>query len=517
MLPELGTASSLTDVFRTTVRAFPGEPALSSNGTVTTYGELDGRSEALAARIRAVRPRPGQLVGVLADRSPGSVTAVLAILKAGHGYVPLDPSYPADRLRLLMRDTGVSLVVGRPGSIPLLGDGCALIDPADQSAPALAQAWVGPPAPVLAGTAYVIHTSGSTGTPKGCLVTHANVMALLRSALPLFNFKPQDRWTLFHSLSFDFSVWEMWGAFATGGTLVTVPLETARSPESFADLLATERVSVLSLTPSAFGYTSRACGLPGKVRSQALSHVVLGGERVDLTDVRDFLATRAGSGCAVTTMYGITEVTVHATFKRLGPADLADGAARSPIGRPLPHIGLTLHDGNGKTVEPGETGEIWISGPTVAAGYLGREELSHSRFSLDPGPAGDQRSYRSGDLARALPDGQLDYVGRVDDQLKVMGFRIEPGEIESALRTHPGVRSAVVVAAPSPTGPCSLVACVVPEVAADPVTGRELRAHLGDRLPRHLVPQRLRIFDEFPRTASGKTDRNAVLAIVRAR
>ncbi len=463
--------SSLPHVFSEVCAKRPDRVAVTAAGRELTYAELDAASDRLASSLVARGVRRGDLVGLKTGRTVETPAAILGILKAGAAYVPLDPAYPEDRLRMMIEDAGLEIVVD---SIP--SDGEETVDVS-----------IGPDDP-----AYVIYTSGSTGRPKGCVVTHGNVLALLEAALPLFDVGADDRWTLFHSVSFDFSVWELWGALATGATAVMVPDDAARSPADFLDLLAAERVTVLNQVPSVFRYLARAHEAAGRP-PLALRYVVFGGEGVDLDVVASFAPGRRP---AMVNMYGITETTVHVTYKSLG----AEEAVASPIGRPLPHLAVSLRDGDGKPVPPGAPGEMWISGAGVAAGYLNRPELTAERFVTVDG----RRHYRSGDLARLLPDGELEYLGRADRQLKLRGFRIEPGEIEAVLRAHDGVQDAAVTVTTTRAGAQFLEARIVPAVPDG------LRAHAAAALPAHMVPDRYRAVPELPRTPSGKLDRTAL-------
>jgi amino acid adenylation domain-containing protein len=497
---------SLAEVFRRTARYRGAAPAVAQGRREWSYAHLDTASDALARRIAAAGVRRGDIVGVVGDRSVTAVAAILGVLKAGAAYLPLDPAYPGERLRYLLADTGAKVIVGAAGPASAIADGrVPVIDPGDAAgepvSPAVGQAGPGDPA-------YVIYTSGSTGRPKGCVVTHGNVLALLRGALPLFDVGPADRWALFHSFSFDFSVWELWGAFATGGVAVSVPASAARSPEEFVRLLADARVTVLNQVPSVFGYTALAyadAGRPGL----ALRYLIFGGESVKLEVARAFLDDVAGCGPTAVNMYGITETTVHVTCKPLADADLR-GEVRSPIGVPLPHLSVTLRDVHGEPVPDGSVGEMWVAGPGVCAGYLNQPELTAERFVTRDGT----RYYRSGDLARRLPDGELEYVGRGDDQVKLRGFRIELGEVESALRRSTLVQDAAALVAELPSGAQLLTACVVPASSARPGLVRELRQHAAGLLPAHMAPDRYHVLDELPLTPSGKVDRAAAARLV---
>jgi amino acid adenylation domain-containing protein len=457
-----------------------------------TYRELDRRSSRLADRLLARGARPGGRIGLEVERGLGMLVGILGILKAGCAYVPLDPSYPAERLAFLKEDSGVSLVV--------TGDDLSL-DGEDRGALSHASAWgrVGEGA----WPAYVIYTSGSTGRPKGVVVTHANVIRLLTSTRHWFGFGPSDVFSLFHSFAFDVSVFEIWGALLFGGRLAVVPYWVSRSPEDFHALLACEGVTVLSQTPSAF---RQLLALPGEL--PALRWVLFAGEALDPRALRPWIE-RYGDECPrLINLYGITETTVHSTFRRISRAEVEEGHG-SPVGVPIPDLTLHVLAPSGHPQPIGVAGELYVGGAGVAMGYLGRPELTAARFVPDPWSAeSGARLYRSGDLARWLPVGELEYLGRIDHQVKVRGFRIELGEIESVLVQHPGVREAVVVAR-SEGGETRLTAYVVGAGETAPPV-EELRTHLRERLPDYMVPAFFVTLDALPLTAHGKLDRRAL-------
>jgi amino acid adenylation domain-containing protein len=450
-------------------------------------------------------------VGVLVDRTVATPAAILGILKCGAAYVPLDPTYPLERLRHIAKDSGLEIVVGSRSDALSCGlEDLLVIDPSDLNDSDVdwaIPAWVGGDVP-----AYVIYTSGSTGLPKGCVVTHGNVTALLRSALPLFDFTPTDRWTVFHSHSFDFSVWELWGPLVTGGTAVCVPSEVARSPEDFLTFLGEQGITVLNQVPSIFRALVRTRQAT-PASAQMLRYIIFGGESIDLSSVREFLDQNDQVRPVVVNMYGITEITVHATFKVLGPQEL-EGSSGSPIGRELPHLRIDIRDEDGKPVREGEPGEMWVVGAGVASGYLNRPELTDERFRQGEGNRPDERSYRTGDLALRLPDGELEYLGRNDEQVKLRGFRIELPEIDAALRTHELVKDAAATVVSRASVGQMLVACVVPEVGTDPsdLLGA-LREHAASKLPAHMLPARYRFLDALPLTPSGKLDRKSLSSL----
>ncbi|MBN1239013.1 MAG: amino acid adenylation domain-containing protein, partial [Gammaproteobacteria bacterium] len=360
--------------------------------------------------------------------------------------------------------------------------------------------------------AYVIYTSGSTGRPKGVLVSHYNVSRLLQATDDWYGFGEDDVWTLFHSFAFDFSVWEIWGALLHGGRLVVVPYWVGRSPEAFHRLMREQRVTVLNQTPSSFRQLLGAELAAEREREPALRCVIFGGEALEPKSLEPFFERYGDGGPRLVNMYGITETTVHVSYRPLTPADARSGS-RSVIGRAIPDLEVYILGPGGQPAPIGVPGEIFVGGAGVAAGYLNRPALSAEKFVPNPFAAhAGERLYRSGDLGRYLADGDIEYLGRIDDQVKIRGFRIELGEIEAALLAHPRVRDTVVVAAAGPEGP-RLVAYVVAGVAregAGAPDALELRAHLQASLPEHMVPALYVCLDALPLTGNGKIDRRAL-------
>jgi amino acid adenylation domain-containing protein len=425
--------------------------------------------------------------------------AVLGVLKAGGAYVPLDPAYPPERLAFMLQDCAARVLV--TSGAPVV-DGAAQVVRLDDATLA-GEGDEAPASGAMPGDlAYVIYTSGSTGEPKGVLVEHAQVARLFASTDAWFGFTADDVWTLFHSYAFDFSVWEMWGALLHGGRLVVVPQEVVRDAPAFHDLLRKERVTILNQTPSAFSQLARVDEerAPGAL---ALRCVVFGGEALDVGSLRTWLDRHGDETPRLVNMYGITETTVHVTYRRILRAD-GDRPGVSPIGEPIPDLTLHVLDARGRAVPIGVPGELYVGGAGVARGYLARPALTAERF-LDRDGA---RLYRTGDLAKRLPDGDVAYLGRLDDQVKIRGFRIELGEVGSVLARHTAVREAAVVACEDAPGDRRLVAYVVPR--GDAPTTAELRDHLRRTLPEHMVPATFVTLDALPLTSSGKVDRKAL-------
>jgi amino acid adenylation domain-containing protein len=353
--------------------------------------------------------------------------------------------------------------------------------------------------------AYVIYTSGSTGKPKGVMVEHRQVARLLSATQDWFHFGPQDVWVLFHSFAFDFSVWELWGALAYGGRLVTPSYLTTRSPADFYRLACDQKVTVLNQTPSAFRTFIAAQGQDD--RAHAIRCVIFGGEALEVSALRPWLERPANRGTALINMYGITETTVHVTYRELEARDVDERGA-SPIGRPIPDLRAYILDKRLRPAPVGVTGELHIGGAGVARGYLNRPDLTAERFIASPFVPGD-RLYKTGDLARYLPDGNLEYLGRNDFQVKIRGFRIELGEIEARLAECKGVSDVSVIAREDSPGDKRLVAYYI---ASTDINPEALRAHLLASLPEYMVPAAYVRLDRMPLTHNGKLDRKALPA-----
>ncbi|MEK6350588.1 MAG: amino acid adenylation domain-containing protein [Burkholderia sp.] len=470
------------------------------------YGELDARANRLAHRLAKHGVGPEVRVGIAVERSIEMIVGLLAILKAGGAYVPLDPDYPQDRLSYMIEDSGIALVLTQsgvrntlpiPSSLAVLElDGLDLTSEPD-TAPAVKVA--------QGNLAYVIYTSGSTGRPKGAQLAHHNVARLLDATEHWFHFDENDVWTMFHSYAFDFSVWEIFGALCYGGKLVVVPFVVSRSPEEFAALLRRERVTVLNQTPSAF---RQLMAVPGIYDGEplALREVIFGGEALEPQTLAPWIARFGDAQPRLVNMYGITETTVHVTYRPIGANDLDEGV--SPVGVRIPDLGIYVLDAERNLVPVGVTGELYVGGSGVARGYLNRASLTAERFVPDPFGTNGERLYRTGDLARWTADGALEYLGRIDHQVKIRGFRIELGEIDAQLLAQAGVRESITLAQEGPSG-ARLVSYVTAKGDAA-LDGQALRTALGATLPDYMVPTAILPLAALPLTANGKVDRKAL-------
>ncbi len=499
----------------------PHARAVVHDGRALSYAELNARANQLAHHVRALGVGPGTLVPVCFERSLDMIVALLAVLKAGGAYVPLDPAYPPERLAHMLADVASPVLLTQAALLQGLPPHDATAVCLDRDWPEIARRPDTEPANHTQphDVAYCIYTSGSTGKPKGVLITHHNALRLFAATGEQFAFGPGDVWSLFHSYAFDFSVWEIFGALLHGGTLVVVPLLTAKSPDAFIELIDEHGVTVLNQTPSAFRQLIAAVqakhgpgssGSPDSTSSprslSSLRQVIFGGEALDPSSLAPWIALYGDERPVLTNMYGITETTVHVTQRVVRAADTLD-TANSPIGRAIADLQLYVLDAHLNPVPIGTPGELYVGGAGLARGYLNRPDLTAERFIPHPfSPAPGARLYRTGDRARYRADRDVDYLGRIDNQVKLRGYRIELGEIEACLRELDAVREAVVLVTGSRETQERLCAWLVPH-AASGLDLQAVRAHLAARLPQFMVPADLVVLDALPLTANGKVDR----------
>lgn len=500
-------------MFAQQVERTPQAIALSYEQQSWSYAELNRRANKLARYLLKQQVGPEVRVGICLERSLETVLAVLGVLKAGGAYLPLDPHAPAERLAYIIQDAGAEVILTSSemeerlprdrANLVFLDRDWARIETEEETNPPLQAS--------SANAAYVIYTSGSTGKPKGVVVTHENVARLFSATQHWFNFNAADVWTLFHSYAFDFSVWEIWGALLYGGRLVIVPYWVTRSPESFYALLEAEKVTVLNQTPSAFRQLSdfeQSSGLSGNDLSLRL--VIFGGEALEMSSLRAWFS-RHGDACPqMVNMYGITETTVHVTYKRL-TAEIANESA-SLIGERIPDLQTYILDEFMQPTGIGIPGELYVGGAGMARGYLNRPELSAQRFVPHPfSQTPGERLYRSGDLARYRENGELEYLGRIDHQVKIRGHRIELGEIEAVLGRVYGVKQCVVIAREDAGLGPQLVA-YIETAPASTLNLEDVRNEMGRVLPDYMVPVAFVVLEKIPITVNGKLDRRALPA-----
>lgn len=515
---------------------FPGEDGESP--IRLTYAEVHERAQLLAGLLQARGVKPESLVGLYLERSPDLVIAALAVLLAGGAYVPMDVNHPKDRVAYIINDTEMSLVLSDGGGASKLPEDMdvLLVDERPKNPVPLAEVTVYPE-----NLAYIIYTSGSTGKPKGVQVTHAQVDRLFHTTQADFQFNSDDVWTLFHAYIFDFSVWECWGPLTTGGRLVVVPHWLTKTPRRFLDLLIEESVTVLNQTPSAFRQLTQALEDLPKSAETALRTIIFGGEALDPTSLQSWFQRFGEKAPAMINMYGITETTVHVTYRRVTPED-AEIPGVSPIGRQIPDLDLYVLNDELSFNGPGVAAEMFIGGPGVARGYLNRPSLTATRFVPDPfANEPGARLYRSGDLA--LPGEDLVYKGRIDHQVKISGYRIELGEIEAVLAEHQDVAECLVITQkptinPKRDDPRTAHSVVRSEtlselrgflhehpeereqeeserlvayvICPEQFNISALRSHLEERLPAYMAPSAFVRIEKFPLTVNGKLDRAAL-------
>ncbi len=505
---EYPTKKTLHQIFEEQVETAPDRIALRFTSAQISYFELNARANSLAYILRNKGVKPDTLVGLCVERSLEMVIAILGILKAGGAYLPLDPSYPESRLRYILDDAGAAHVVttkALQSKVDGNGRTITILD----AEPAATNATANNPPSVTKprNLAYCIYTSGSTGQPNGVLVEHRQAVRLMKNEKFYFDVGSEDIWTLFHSHTFDFSVWELWGALLYGGSLVVVNWETARDPRLFVELLLQHNVTVLNQTPGSF-YNIVSELLEQAAPGLALRYVIFGGEALQPSYLKTWKDSYTDT--ALVNMYGITETTVHVTYREIGAEDIEQG--RSCIGRPIPTTRTFILDERMELVPPGVTGEIFVGGDGLARGYLNRPGLTADRFVPDPfGDIEGSRLYRTGDLGKFMPDGNMVYQGRRDHQVKIRGFRIELGEIQAALKAEDGIVQAAVIARDDSGHGRELVAYLVPAPGVT-IDNARLRQKLCERLPEYMVPAAFVVLDKLPLTSNLKLDRKALPA-----
>jgi amino acid adenylation domain-containing protein len=497
-------------LFEEQVARTPDAIALVFEDQKMSYCDLNRRANQLAHYLQTQDVQAQTLVAIGVDRSLIMIISLLGILKAGGTYVPIDPNYPAARLAYLLDDCQAKILITQ--SHIVWPETSVQIINVDNLTEQLAEySSINPKSEsslVAGNLAYVIYTSGSTGNPKGVMVSHANVSRLFATTQPKFNFNDQDVWTLFHSYAFDFSVWEMWGALLYGGKLIIVSYITSRSPEQFYQLIVKEDVTVLNQTPSAFRQLLQVDQTIEDKNSLKLRYIIFGGEALDISSLSPWFKKHGDQAPQLINMYGITETTVHVTYHALTMADAL--SQKSVIGTALPDLQTYILDKNLQPQAIGIPGELYVAGAGLARGYLNRSELTAEKFIRNPFcDKPNARLYKTGDLVRWLPDGNIEYLGRIDQQIQLRGFRIELGEIESVLGQHPQLREVVLSIYEPVPGDKRLVAYLVAHGDAAPALS-ELQDFLKPQLPEFMIPSAFVFLDELPLTPNGKLDRNAL-------
>lgn len=491
---------TLVSLFKKQVKSAPDARALSFNGQHLSYRELDLRSNHVAEILLQQGVKVEDKIALVFDRCPEMIIAIIGVLKAGACYVPIDPEYPAERIHFMISDAQAAVVLTHSNAEFTSTSLCPVIS-LDNLKESEKQADIALKPEHLA---YIIYTSGSTGQPKGVMIEHRNVVRLFFNDEKHFDFSTKDVWTLFHSYCFDFSVWEIFGALLHGSSLVIVPKTVATDPSVFVELLKKEKVSVLSQTPGSFYNVSAAAEDTDAPNLSDLRYVIFGGEALKPALLASW--KNQYPEAKLINMYGITETTVHVTFKEIGKKEINDNI--SYIGKPIPTLSMYVMDKHQHLVPVGVPGELCVSGAGLARGYLNREDLTKEKFISNPYVLGE-KMYRSGDLARYLPDGDIEYLGRIDDQVKIRGFRIELGEIESVLLKHIEIKDVVVIDRKDNSGNNYLCAYYLAE---NLIEVSVLREHLKHFLPDHMIPSYFVKLDHLPLTSNGKVDRKNLVA-----
>ncbi|WP_040281915.1 amino acid adenylation domain-containing protein [Psychroserpens damuponensis] len=479
---------NIIDLFLAQVKSTPNNTAVSFENKTLTYSELDNLSNQFANHlIDSHRVKNGDLVSVMLDRSEWIIVCALGILKSGAAYVPIEPNYPEKRKNYIIEDSQCKITIdhgfinnfiNKLDELSLEFNHAVKIVPED--------------------LCYIIYTSGTTGNPKGVMIEHRNVVSLMFHGQGLFNFNANDVWTMFHSFCFDFSVWEMYGALLFGGKLIIVPQMVAKDPFQFISMIEKEGVTVLNQTPSAF------INLMESVNDSSLNlklrYIIFGGEALFPKHLKSWYIQYPK--IKFVNMYGITETTVHVTYKDIRKEEIENN--KSNIGNCISTLTAYILDEFKNPQPEGVVGELYISGKGVARGYLNRPELTNERFLPNPFNK-RERMYRSGDLAKKLPNGELEYMGRIDDQVKIRGYRIEIKEVEAAINSLPNIKNSVVITSDHLAGELSLVAYLQPfNFKGD---SNNIRTQLGEILPDFQIPSTFMWVDKFPLTTNGKIDK----------
>ncbi|MDW3192233.1 MAG: amino acid adenylation domain-containing protein [Cytophagales bacterium] len=493
----------IIDLFESQVIQHPDHTAINYHGEQLTYRELNNKANQLGQFLREQGVSKNQLVGLIIDDSLDMIISIMGILKSGAAYLPIDPNYPLSRIQYMLDNSNTRFVLMGQELFKEFrkeDDGRLYWSVAGEEISAFSDenlTGVNDPEDL----AYVIYTSGTTGNPKGAKISHRNVVRLFFNDNNLFDFSASDTWTKFHSFSFDFSVWEIFGALLNGGKLILVSKEEARDPGLFLNMLQEHQVTILNQTPSAFQNLLSVVNDSSELQLN-LRKVIFGGEKLIPASIKSW--NDRFPEVQLINMYGITETTVHVTYKEVTSSMLAEDM--SNVGRPIPTTQVYVFDRKGRLVPIGVTGEMYVGGEGVCLGYLNNKDLTSQKFVENPFNR-KEKLYRTGDLAYWLPEGELVYVSRMDDQVQIRGYRVELGEIEQKISTHPNIRDAMVLY--NADGPGDLVAYYLSEKE---ISDDQIRVFLEGQLPIYMIPQYFIQLTEFPLTSNGKVDKGKLPA-----
>lgn len=499
---EFDEEQNILDLFHNQVNQNPDSVAVVYKNETLSYSELNERSNRLANYLLANNVKSEELIPICLDRSLEMIIGIIGVLKAGAVYVPIDPTFPKERIDYIINDTSSRLLITTKSYAEFFGTvELIFLDAFDNQSTAVSNPSVTIKSDQLA---YVIYTSGTTGKPKGALVEHQNVVSLLKASEELFDFGSTDIWTMFHSFCFDFSVWEIFGALLFGGKLIIVQNEMRTDLTLFAKLLEEEKVTILNSTPSSFQILEREAinsNLDLKIR-----YTIFGGESLQPNCLKQW--KERYPNCVPVNMYGITETTVHVTFKLVTDKEIENNL--NIIGKPIPTLGCYVLDDKMNLLPIGVKGELYVSGNGVTRGYLNRPELTNERFIPNPFEGNNSRLYKTGDLAKWTFEGELEYLGRIDEQVKVRGYRIELGEIEANLEALSGISQALVLARADEKGDTELVAYIISD-KKEKVS--DLRYSLSGKLPNYMIPSYYVQLKYFPLTINGKADKKKIVLL----
>ncbi len=492
---------TIHELFEEVVKRFKDRTAAKIEESGLTYGELNNRANQIAKVLKENGVGRESIVAIMMYPSLDMICSILGILKAGGAYLPIDPDYPDKRISFMLEDSGAKVLLTEPGLISKVTFSGTIVDVQNQniySEHCENPEHINKPSDL----AYIIYTSGTTGKPKGAMIEHRNVVSLMCNDGMEFSFDENDVWTMFHSFCFDFSVWEMYGALLFGGRLVVVPKQVARDTSGFLKLLKEEKATVLNQTPSAF-YNLANEELLFKDKELGIRYIIFGGESLKPMLLKEWRSKYPET--RLINMYGITETTVHVTFKEITEYEIDLNI--SNIGKPIPTLTNYVMDKNLRLLPVGVPGELCVGGEGVCRGYLKRPELTSEKFVMNINYNPQERLYRSGDLVRMFPDGDMEYLGRIDHQVKIRGFRVELGDIEAKLLNHPEISETIVVCHEDSAGGKYLCAYIVSRIE---LTAEELREHSLIGLPSYMVPSRFIRLQKMPMNSNGKVDRKAL-------